>query len=77
MDTVRTSLPGDGLPHRLNNILSRIIACAEGAIDAADDPAQVRALMELIIECAESAPESLGADRGAALAAEPRSLATL
>jgi hypothetical protein len=47
----------DTMAHRINNFLSRIVACAEGAIDAADNPERVRALMEILIECAENPPD--------------------
>jgi len=63
-DARQDGLAGDSPHHRLNNALSRIIACAEGAIDAADNPSEVRTLMELIITCAESATASCVADPG-------------
>jgi hypothetical protein len=43
----------DDLRHRLNNLFARIIACAEGAMDAAEEPRQVRAMMEELIGCIE------------------------
>lgn len=44
--------------HRLNNLFARIVACAEGAIDAADEPNRVRALMEELIGCIERRHDS-------------------
>ncbi len=43
----------DDLRHRLNNLFARIVAYAESAMDAADEPDQVRGLMEDLIGCVE------------------------
>lgn len=39
----------DEMRHRLNNLLARIVALAECALDSADEPGRVRALMEDLI----------------------------